>query len=158
MCDYSLLGVPNRLAVEGEELVVHRFNTGSIGLTETQGRRSRKQNPNQTLWSTVKAWFTPEEPRRAVAVCVPPGASLMVHNMPEDIQRSFASQATELVTFTQLSVENAHRDAIRLGNGAEILLQRLREGQKVSVVKLGISEEENAPATNRVMTESPCRR
>ena len=24
MCDYSLCGIPNRLAVEGEELVVHR--------------------------------------------------------------------------------------------------------------------------------------
>jgi hypothetical protein len=28
MCDYSLAGVPNRLAVEGEELVVHRFPNG----------------------------------------------------------------------------------------------------------------------------------
>jgi len=25
MCDYSLAGIPNRLAVEGEQLVVHRF-------------------------------------------------------------------------------------------------------------------------------------
>ena len=32
MCDYSLAGIPNRLAVEGEELAVHRFPTGSIGL------------------------------------------------------------------------------------------------------------------------------
>jgi hypothetical protein len=32
MCDYSLAGVPNRLAVEGEQLVVHRFPTGSVGL------------------------------------------------------------------------------------------------------------------------------
>lgn len=28
MCDYSLAHVPNRLAVEGEELVVYRFGTG----------------------------------------------------------------------------------------------------------------------------------
>jgi hypothetical protein len=33
MCDYSLAGVPNRLAVEGEELQVHRFPTGALGLT-----------------------------------------------------------------------------------------------------------------------------
>ena len=32
MCDYSLCGIPNRLAVEGEELVVHRFSTGSMGM------------------------------------------------------------------------------------------------------------------------------
>ena len=28
MCDYSLCGIPNRLAVEREELVVYRFSTG----------------------------------------------------------------------------------------------------------------------------------
>jgi hypothetical protein len=32
MCDYSLAGIPNRLAVEGEELVVHRFTMGPLGL------------------------------------------------------------------------------------------------------------------------------
>ena len=31
MCDYSLAHFPNRLAVAGEELVVHRFNTGTLG-------------------------------------------------------------------------------------------------------------------------------
>jgi hypothetical protein len=33
MCDYALMGVPNRLATEGEDLLVHRFRTRSIGLT-----------------------------------------------------------------------------------------------------------------------------
>jgi hypothetical protein len=33
MCDYSLQGIRNRLAEEGETLVVHRFYTGSKGLT-----------------------------------------------------------------------------------------------------------------------------
>jgi hypothetical protein len=32
MCDYSLAHFPNRLAVEGEQLIVHRFDTLSIGL------------------------------------------------------------------------------------------------------------------------------
>lgn len=31
MCDYSLMTIPNRLAVSGEELVVHRFEAGSAG-------------------------------------------------------------------------------------------------------------------------------
>jgi hypothetical protein len=30
MCDYSLMAVPNRLAREGENLVVHRFPTSSL--------------------------------------------------------------------------------------------------------------------------------
>jgi hypothetical protein len=33
MCDYSLYSIQTRLAVEGEDLVVHRFATGSLGLT-----------------------------------------------------------------------------------------------------------------------------
>ena len=32
MCDYSLMAVPNRLAEDGEDLVVYRFPTGSLGL------------------------------------------------------------------------------------------------------------------------------
>jgi hypothetical protein len=32
MCDYSLMTIPNRLAVSGEELIVHRFEAGSVGL------------------------------------------------------------------------------------------------------------------------------
>jgi hypothetical protein len=32
MCDYSLHVFPNRLASEGEELVVHRFGGTSLGL------------------------------------------------------------------------------------------------------------------------------
>src|SRR5260370_14227415 len=32
MCDYSLAGLPNRLAVEGDQLVVQPFSTGAMGL------------------------------------------------------------------------------------------------------------------------------
>lgn len=30
MCDYSLMGLPNRLAVEGETLAVHRYRTDGL--------------------------------------------------------------------------------------------------------------------------------
>ena len=77
MCDYSLLGVPNRLAVEGEELVVHRFDTGSMGLTEPLGRGT--EDLNRPFWAIIKEWFIPAESRGAVAVCISPGAALLVH-------------------------------------------------------------------------------
>ena len=32
MCDYSLMMIPNRFAIEGEELVAHCFQSGSLGL------------------------------------------------------------------------------------------------------------------------------
>ena len=44
MCDYSLQGIRNRLAEQGEILVVHRFQTGSKGLT-SPSISSLSQNP-----------------------------------------------------------------------------------------------------------------
>ena len=32
MCEYSLMSFPNRLAHAGEDLIVHRFSSGSMGL------------------------------------------------------------------------------------------------------------------------------
>jgi hypothetical protein len=36
MCDYSLSGIQNRLAVGGETLIVHELDTGSKGLTSSE--------------------------------------------------------------------------------------------------------------------------
>ena len=53
MCDYSLAGVPNRLAMEGEELVVHRFPTGAPGLTSPHTALAR------SWFSKVRSRVTP---------------------------------------------------------------------------------------------------
>ena len=122
MCDYSLAGVPNRLAVEGEQLVVHRFSTGSVGLASPCSSLSSKETP---------------------AVCIPPGARLRLRDIPQALQ--IGVNATEEVTFVQLSAEAyQYRDAVRFGNGREVLLQCLRCGQHVEVLSLcpGESREE----------------
>jgi hypothetical protein len=119
MCDYSLAGVPNRLAVEGEQLVVHRFST-SLGLA----------SPRQPL---AQSWYQ----KTTTAVCVAPGACLLLRDIPEDLQSRFQVGASEEVTFVQLSA-NAYqyRDAVRFKNGQEILLQKLKCGQRVDVLCL----------------------
>jgi hypothetical protein len=118
MCDYSLAGVPNRLAEEGERLVVCRFSTGSIGLTSDA--------------SLLRSLF-----KETPAVCVPPGARLLLRDIPKDLQCQFDVQATEEVTFVQLSAEAyRYRDAVRFRNGREVLLQRLKYGQRVEVLNL----------------------
>src|SRR5258705_8608445 len=115
MCDYSLAGNPKRLAVEGEQLVVHRFSTGSLGLASACSLLS-----NGTT-----------------AVCIPPGARLRLRDIPEALQLQFGLNATEEVTFVQLSAEAyQYRDAVRFQNGREILLQRLGCGQQVEVLSL----------------------
>lgn len=149
MCDYSLMGVPNRLANEGDDLVVHRFSTGTIGLIASRVGSTPKTAPQlgyRAIWEAVKDFFRDAEPNQAVAVCIPPGARLLVRDMPEDVQRFCKAGPTEIVTFTQLTAAaNAHRDAVRLDSGTEILLQRLHEGQRVRVLRLTVAEADDAP-------------
>ncbi len=122
MCDYSLMGLPNRLAVEREDLVVHRFPTGTIGLTSPLDLANRGTEG-------------------APAVCIPPGAQLQLKDIPLLLRCRLQVGSEEEVTFTQLSAkENAHRDAVRFASGREILLQELSEGQRVQVLALPVEE------------------
>jgi hypothetical protein len=69
MCDYSLARFPNRLAVEGEQLMVHRFATRTLGLA-----------PARPGWKQFLLHSG------LPAVCVPPGARLRLYDIPEDLQ------------------------------------------------------------------------
>ena len=126
MCDYSLAGIPNRLAAEGEGLVVRRFRTGSIGLASPCASASRR-------WSI----------KQSPAVCIPPGARLRLHDIPEPLRQQCNVGMTEEVTFVQLSAtEYQFRDAVRFNNGREILLQMLKEGMRVDVLSLSSGDHE----------------
>jgi hypothetical protein len=141
MCDYSLMGIPNRLACEGEDLVVYEFRTGSRGLTSHTSVMNADTQTRYESFGIVKRLFGNLEPER-VAVCIPPGARLLLSDIPEDVQKSFTVGSSEEVTFTQLTAKpNAYRDAVRFANGREILLQRLNKGQRVRVLRLSLAEE-----------------
>ena len=141
MCDYSLCGLPTRLAVEGEELVVHRFQSGSMGLTSPQSliEECRSVTREANLWKLFLSIFRePADPPSAIAVCIPPGAQLILKGIPEDLQRRWHVGSEERVFFIQTSAEtNSYRDAVRFRNKFEALLQYLREGMKVIVLSLG---------------------
>jgi len=127
MCDYSLMSVPNRLAVAGEELVTHRFQSGSIGLAAPQPRP-------KGFWESLKRSLNPP---LTPAVCIPPGARLIVHDINPQMQREIGVGTVEEVTFTQISAsENNYRDAVRFRNGCEVRLQELCDGMRVQVVDL----------------------
>jgi hypothetical protein len=152
MCDYSLHTYPNRLATDGENLVVHRFGAGSLGLASpadlapvisactTQG----------SYWSQVKAWFLGRNPRweaekRVPAVCIPPGARLVLWDIPKSLQRELGVSEIEEVQFIETTAEvNTYRDAVRFKNCRHALLQQLREGQRVQVLSVGVEEFEPA--------------
>jgi hypothetical protein len=153
MCDYSLHAFPNRLAVDGEELVVHRFGGGSIGLASAADVCPINQadsGRSNTFWSwqNIKNWFSPmaRPSKKAPAVCIPPGARLILRDIPRSLQRELGVGEVEEVTFVETSANvNTYRDAVRFKNQSQILLQALHEGQRVHVVSLDLAEIETEP-------------
>jgi hypothetical protein len=76
MCDYSLAGIPNRLAVEGEELVVHPFPTGALGLASSNTPLSR-------WWSAKATPAVCDRPVRAYFCETSPWASQPIDSFTE---------------------------------------------------------------------------
>jgi hypothetical protein len=86
------------------------------------------------------------------AVCIPPGATLLLRDIPQPLRQEFGLREEEEVTFTQITAAaNSYRDAVRFSNGAELLLQRLQEGQRVAVICL----EAREPSAARKEASSP---
>jgi hypothetical protein len=149
MCDYSLHAVPNRLAVEGEELVTYRFPTSSIGLAspadlERANCQLSAAGVGRSWWAVLKSWLNPPPLRidKIPAVCIPPGARLRMNSIPRELQKELGVGQTEEVAFVELSASAyRYRDGVRFPNGREILLQYLDEGLPVDVLSLGGSEQ-----------------
>ena len=145
MCDYSLMAVPNRLAQEGEELVAHRFPTGSLGLAsawDVKRATSPRACPPKTVWKHLADFFNPPRLEPLCAVCIPPGAKLRLEDIPLRMQHEYGVGPLEDVTFTQISaLANSFRDAVLFANGRDVRLQEFHEGQRVTVLDLSAAEE-----------------
>ncbi len=103
MCDYSLELYRSRPATQEEQYTLHRFPSGTMGFVAGTDCET--------------------------AVCMPAGARLSLQGINETVQRAFSLGPAEEVTMTRLEVTgHAHRDAVRFGNGREVLLQSLNAG------------------------------
>jgi hypothetical protein len=151
MCDYSLQGIRNRLAEEGETLVVHRFYTGSKGLTSPKYLRPTEKSKG--LIGAFKKMLTGQIDE--CAVCIPDGARLILHDISPKLQQAHALSANEGVRFRQLSAEAAtYRDAVEFGNGVKVRLQDFEEGQTVAILALS-SEEIRFQQENMISVNAP---
>ena len=111
------------------------FITGSAPVPVPMMSRRHLQGISSSMESGV--WPKASRNFLTPAVCVPPGARLLLRDIPKDLQCQFDVQATEEVTFVQLSAEAyQYRDAVRFRNGREVLLQRLKWGQRVEILSL----------------------
>ncbi|MBX9600246.1 MAG: hypothetical protein K2X35_04545 [Bryobacteraceae bacterium] len=141
----------NRLAKEGEDLVLTRFPGGSLGFASPD-----QVSPSSigTWWgrlmTAARNWSTKALPatRRMTAVCLPPGARLTVHEIPKGLQQVLGVGKTEEVVFAQLGCEAyTYRDALQFPVGRPVLLQRLPERLRVTVVSLTMPEPQAQPET-----------
>jgi len=157
MCDYSLMSLPNRLAAEGEELVVHRFPTGSIGFTSVADLdRDTATRQARSFWQRLKDNLAYSERCGVPAVCIPPAARLLLRNIDADMREKHRLSAEEEVRFVQLSADpHTYRDALCFRNGAVLRLQQLPVGLRAIVLDLtGESGEEQPFEVIDVLTGS----
>lgn len=159
MCDCSLASVHIRLARPGDELVIYRFNSGALGLALIDDiTRQRERNRGMGLWSRLKRLCeVPYSPCRQdeemTAVCVPPGTRLLLRDISPMFQRKYGCAEVEEVVCTQISADAySFRDAVLFWNGALVLLQRLKKGQRVRVLSLSSSEEEELIPSERLFS------
>jgi hypothetical protein len=124
MCDYSLHGVATRPAKVGDRLVSTSFPASSF----TRG------------FAAVEA--------RNVAVCLAPGTEI-AFDRPVEVDASFGflpnRKLNERVArFRQVNPEraNMHHDALELPGGEVVLLTRLAEGQRATVLQLPTAREQ----------------
>jgi hypothetical protein len=143
MCDYSLYTVNNRLACESDDLVLHRFDTGSLGFcAQAELEKELSRGAFARGWSSFLRWLYPRKKCGLTAVCVPPGARLLISGVPEKARPGFELLALETVEFTQLSERSyAYRDALKFFDGENVLLQKLPEGLRVTVLALAPEQE-----------------
>lgn len=135
MCDYSLHAIRNRLAEEGENLVVQQFSTNSKGLASPSGFLATQE--------------------QECAVCIPPGAKLRMRGIPRHIRRQYNVGRTEDVTFVELDVRvNHYRDAVEFRNGSKVLINSLDPGIQFAVLSLAGSEE-RTPIAERETAAAP---
>lgn len=154
MCDYSIESYNTRLALDGEALVIHQFRSGSIGMADP---REKPWMPPILMWLGyaldglmshwlgVQSALSLERRRQRCAICIPPGAQLVLYDIPANLQHDLGVGETERVEFIQTSARAyTYRDGVRFANGKCVLLQALSPGQRVDVVSVMLTE---TPAT-----------
>jgi hypothetical protein len=145
MCDYSLMMIPNRLAVCGEELVAHKFRTGSVGFVGRPDYECWRQQSRATgFWERVK-YYLVDPPEPAPVVCMPPGVRVRLFAIGDALQQEYSIGSCDEAVVNQLSPqEGRHRDVFCFENGAVVSLQALSEEQRLKVLWLSSESQEFA--------------
>lgn len=142
MRDHLLIMIPGRPAIEGEELVVHWFESGEPGLVPHVDYECWAGV--KSVWEKVKALLLADcEPGPVVRI--PSDARVRLSGLPEVLRDQFELASIEDATFIQLPLEaTIHWDALRFDNRAVVPLELLPERQRLKVLQLASAEEHHA--------------
>jgi hypothetical protein len=81
---------------------------------------------------------------------VPPGARLRLSDIGVTLQSELGVGPIETVVFTQTdAASGTYHDAVQFTNGRRILLQVLKEGQRVRVISLVSGDAGNSDFVNK---------
>ena len=127
MCDYSLESIATRAANVGDQLVSTRFGE-----------------------SITRGFAAPGEPH--VAVCLRPGTEVAFDREVEIeniLGRGRESMNARVARFRQIDREtpHVHHDALEFPDGRIVLLTRLVEGQRATVLQLPVTAQVAAVET-----------
>jgi hypothetical protein len=146
MCDYSLYALPNRLAEDGEQVVLYKFGTGSIGFASTSDVTSQETvtcSRWEAFCADLKAFLLPRSAAGVPAVCMPPGTRLTLGDVPMRVQAEHCIHSGDTVTVTEITTQSyAYRDALFLPNGKCVLLQDLPPGIEATVLSTALEPVE----------------
>lgn len=134
---------PNRLAADSEQLIVHKFPTGSIGLASVTDvwryELDRHETLKGSLWQRLKRLCrdAPDTSHPLLQVRVPSGAYLILRAIPSSLQQRYGLRDEEGAVFERSHTEaKACQGKLRFHNGARIRMEELRVGQLIEVLSL----------------------
>jgi hypothetical protein len=138
---YSRSELPVRLAVEGEELAVRTCATGLTGLVRLSDLQSsepaQRRISARSLWDRavrhISRYSPPSQGVRAVYV--PPGADVILKNIPADLRQRYGIEEVEGAKLA-LAESDADPDAIQFHNGCRLLLRNLPVGTRLELLSL----------------------
>jgi hypothetical protein len=99
----------------------------------------RQPAPRAWTWAGIAHYFRQlnQDAPVVCAVCIPPGARLILQDIPTAMQKELQVSSEERVVFDQMTADAyAYRDCVRFENGRRVSLQALRPGQRVTVLSL----------------------
>jgi len=142
MNDDSLYEPRNRLALEGEQLVLHSVSNGTMDLVSVADfrycdltlRQPRKRTFVQRILHSFESVADASHP--VTTVFVPSGAYLILKGIPTSLQQRYGLEEEEGAVFLRCDSRDGTGGELRFNNGALVQLQELGIGQLMEVLSL----------------------